>query len=53
MLKLARWYHQVDASGFKSFAILLKTFTTNYNDILNYFNHQSTNVSAEFFNAKI
>lgn len=53
MLKLARWYHQVEVSGFKSFAILLKTFTIHYNDILNYFNHRSTNASAESFNAKI
>jgi len=53
MLKLARWYQEVEKSGFKSFAILLKTFTIHYNDILNYFNNRSTNASAESFNAKI
>lgn len=53
MLKLARWFKEVEESGFKSFAIILKTFTVHYNDILNYFNQRSTNASAESFNAKI
>lgn len=53
MLKLAKWYQDVETSGFKSFATILKTFTIHYNDILNYFNHRSTNASAESFNAKI
>lgn len=53
MLNLARWYNEVERSGFKSFSVIVKTFTQHYNEILNYFNHRSTNASAESFNAKI
>lgn len=53
MLKLAHWFKNIEESGFKSFHILLKTFTIHYNEILNYFNQRSTNASAESFNAKI
>lgn len=53
MLKLARWFKDVEQCGFKSFNIVLKTFTLHYNDILNYFLNRSTNASAESFNAKI
>jgi len=53
MLKLAHWFKDVEQCGFKSFNIVLKTFTLHYNDILNYFLNRSTNASAESFNAKI
>ena len=53
MLNLARWYNGVESSGFKSFSVIVKTFTQHYNEILNYFIHRSTNASAESFNAKI
>lgn len=53
MLKLARWYNEVEKSGFKSFSVILRTFTQHYNEILNYFNNRSANASAENFNAKI
>lgn len=53
MTKLALWFNQVEASGFKTFNTLLRTIKQHYNDILNYFNQRSTNASAESFNAKI
>lgn len=53
MLKLARWFKEVEESGFKSFSVLMKTIMSHYSDILNYFDKRSTNASAESFNAKI
>ena len=53
MLKLAYWFKEVEESGSISFSITLKTFMYHYNDILNYFDQNSTNGSAESFNAKI
>ena len=53
MLKLARWFKEVEESGFKSFSVLMKTIMNHYSDILNYFDQRSTNASAESFNAKI
>jgi transposase len=51
--KLAHWYREVEESGFKSFNTIVNTIRLNYQSILNYFNHRSTNASAESFNAKI
>lgn len=53
MMKLARWYDQVEKSGFKSFNTIMNTISQNYESILNYFDNRSTNASAESFNAKI
>lgn len=53
MTRLAQWYNAVENSGFKSFRIVMNTISLNYREILNYFNHRSTNASAESFNAKI
>lgn len=53
MLKLARWYDQVEKSGFKTFNTIMNTISLNYESILNYFDNRSTNASAESFNAKI
>lgn len=53
MLKLARWFREVEESGFKSFSVLMKTIMNHYGDILSYFDQRSTNASAESFNAKI
>jgi transposase len=53
MMKLARWYDQVEKSGFKSFTTIMNTISLNYESILNYFDNRSTNASAESFNAKI
>lgn len=51
--KFAHWFREVEETGFKSYNTILKTFNQHYSDILNYFNHRSTNASAESFNAKI
>lgn len=53
MTKLAHWFNLVDKTGLKQFQVVVKTFTQHYADILNYFNHRSTNASAESFNSKI
>ena len=51
--KLAQWYNEIEASGFKSFNIVMKTIQQHYESILNYFDNRSTNASAESFNSKI
>jgi len=51
--KLARWYNEVELSGFKQFSIISKTIQIHYQNILNFFDNRSTNASAESFNAKI
>ena len=51
--KLALWYNDVEASGFKSFHTIANTIKSHYNHILNYFNNRSTNAAAESFNAKV
>jgi transposase len=51
--QLAHWYREVEESGFKSFNTIVNTISLNYRSVLNYFNHRSTNASAESFNAKI
>lgn len=53
MTKLAHWFKNTEEFGFKSFNTLLKTFTVNYKEIINYFDNRSTNASAESFNSKI
>jgi transposase len=52
-VKLAKWYNDVENSGFKAFNIVSNTIQLNYDTILNYFKNRSTNASAESFNAKI
>jgi transposase len=52
-VKLAKWYNDVEDSGFKAFNIISNTIKLNYDTILNYFKNRSTNASAESFNAKI
>ncbi|MCL2728034.1 MAG: transposase [Bacteroidales bacterium] len=52
-LSLARWYNQVNDSGFKSFNTISATIYEHYDEILNFFINRSTNASAEAFNAKI
>lgn len=51
--RLARWGNQVEATGFKSFNSIVNTINAHYERILNYFDHRSTNASAESFNSKI
>ena len=52
-VKLAKWYNDVEDSGFNAFNIVSNTIQLNYDIISNYFNNRSTNASAESFNAKI
>lgn len=51
--RLARWYDEVENSGFNSFNSVAKSIQTHYQAILNFFINRSTNASAESFNAKI
>ncbi len=51
--KMARWFNDVTDSGFKSFNTISATIYEHYREILNFFDHRSTNASAESFNAKI
>ena len=51
--RLAHWFREVEQSGLKNFATVMKTFQINYDSIANFFYNRSTNASAESFNAKI
>ena len=51
--RLAKWYRDVEESGFDSFKVIARTFFDNEQEILNFFDHRATNASAESFNAKI
>ena len=51
--KLAKWFKEVEDSGFKAFNSVANSIRINYKLILNYFDNRSTNASAESFNAKI
>ncbi len=53
LTRLARWYEQVEKAGFESFNVVVRSVQAHYLTILNYFDHRSTNASAESFNAKI
>ena len=51
--RLAHWFREVELSGFKNFASVMRTFQIHYDSIANFFNNRSTNAAAESFNAKI
>jgi transposase len=51
--KLARWYQEVEKTGFQTFKTIVNSIRAHYQTILNYFNNRSTNAAAESFNAKI
>lgn len=51
--RLAKWYDKVEKAGFESFNVVARSIQSHYLNILNYFDHRSTNASAESFNAKI
>ncbi|GHU81150.1 hypothetical protein FACS1894145_8130 [Bacteroidia bacterium] len=53
LTKFAKWYDQVDKSGFLSFGTIVRTIQTHYLDIVNFFHNRSTNAASESFNAKI
>ena len=51
--KLAQWYDRVEKAGYESFKTVARSIEAHYLNILNYFDHGSSNASAESFNAKI
>jgi len=53
LTKMAHWFKDVDVAGFKSFAVIKRTFEQHYDSILNYFDNRSSNAYAESFNSKI
>ena len=53
LARLARWYDQVDKSGFLAFGTVARTIQSHYLNIINFFDHCSTNAASESFNAKI
>jgi len=53
LTRLARWYDEVDRSGFLSFGTVARSIQMHYLNIINFFENRSTNASAESFNAKI
>ena len=53
LTRLARWYDEVDKSGFLTFGRVARSIQTHYLEIINYFERRSTNAASESFNAKI
>lgn len=53
LTRLAKWYDQVDKSGFLPFGTIVRTIQTHYLNIINFFDKRSTNAASESFNAKI
>lgn len=51
--RMAHWFRDVEHSGIKNFATVMRTFQIHYDSIANFFNNRSTNAAAESFNAKI
>ena len=52
-LSMAKWYNKVDEARMKQFNIIAATFYEHYDEILNFYNHRSSNAAAESFNDKI
>lgn len=50
---LARWYNDVEESGFDSFNTIAATLYDRSDEILNFYVNRSSNAAAESFNAKI
>ena len=50
---LQAWYKKVDEEKIESFLVVAESIRLHEDTILNYFNHRSTNASAESFNAKL
>jgi transposase len=53
LTRLAKWYDQVDKSGFLAFGTIARTIQSHYLNIMNFFERRSTNAAIESFNAKI
>lgn len=50
---LARWYQDVEESGFDSFNTIAATLYDRNDEILNFYINRASNAAAESFNAKI
>jgi transposase len=50
---LQEWYEKVETENIASFTVAAQSIKAHEDTILNYFNHRSTNASAESFNAKL
>lgn len=50
---LDKWYEKIKEKNIEAFNIAAETIRLHETTILNYFNHRSTNASAESFNAKL
>lgn len=50
---LHTWYQKVEEEHLLSFIVAAQSIKAHEDTILNYFNHRSTNASAESFNAKL
>ena len=46
-LAMARWYYKVEEAGMHSFNVIAATFYEHYDEILNFYNHRSSNAMAE------
>ena len=53
LTRLARWYDEVDKSGFLAFGRVARSIQTHYLEVINFFEKRSTNAASESFNAKI
>ena len=53
LTRLAKWYDQVDKSGFLTFGTISRTIQSHYLNIINFFDKRATNAASESFNAKI
>ena len=53
LTRLARWYDEVDKSGFLAFGRVARSIQTHYLEIINVFEKRSTNAASESFNAKV
>jgi transposase len=50
---LLKWYKKVEEENIEPFLVAAESIKAYEDTILNYFNHRSTNASAESFNAKL
>ncbi|OFZ52653.1 MAG: transposase [Bacteroidetes bacterium RIFCSPHIGHO2_02_FULL_44_7] len=50
---IQNWYQKVEEKKIASFLVAAHSIQAHEDTILNYFNHRSTNASAESFNAKL
>lgn len=53
LTRLARWYDEVDRSGFLAFSRVARSIQAHYLEINNFFEKRSTNTASESLNAKI